>query len=45
MIEGGTGHDKGINDQLVGCPLDTYIKDGGRRRLALIGRAQSVEFY
>ena len=27
----------------MGCPLATYIKDGGRRRPALIERAQSVE--
>ena len=34
-----------INLCVYGVPLATYIKDGGRRRPALIGRAQSVESY
>ena len=29
----------------MGCPLATCIKDGGRRRPALIGRTQIVESY
>ena len=45
---GGGGHRtrlKTINLCAYGVPLATYIKDGGRRRPALIGRAQSVESY
>ena len=47
---GGGGHRIRLKDQLInlcvyGVPLATYIKDGGRRRPALIGRAQSVESY
>ena len=34
-----------INLCVYGVPLATYIKDGGRRRTALIGCAQSVESY
>ena len=44
MVEGGTAHGwKQSTHVSMGCPLATYIKDGGRRRPALIGCAQSVE--
>ena len=48
---GGGGHRTRLGEinrstcMSMGCPLATYIKEGGRRRPALIGRAQSVESY
>ena len=39
MVEGGTAHGwKQSTCVSMGCALATYIKDGGRRRPALIGR-------
>ena len=31
---GGTAHGEKINLCVLGCPLPTYIKEGGRRRPA-----------